>query len=143
MEVDGEEFDPAGPADDGNPFGTAEAEITWSVDVSPYLAQKRSAMAAHRSQVTDIGFFLEMSPEIFAMTFGTEWFVEPGVESDGPVRAGRSSSGPRRPALPRPPRPRPRGWDDDADPPLDDWGRQQAEAVAAELAIGSRARSPS
>ena len=88
MEVEGEEFDPNGPADDGNPFGTAEAEITWSVDVSPYLAQKRSAMAAHRSQVTDIGFFLEMSPEIFAMTFGTEWFVEPGVESDGPRPGG-------------------------------------------------------
>jgi LmbE family N-acetylglucosaminyl deacetylase len=88
MEVDGEEFDPNGPADDGNPLGTVEAEITWFVDVSPYLAQKRSAMAAHRSQVTDIGFFLEMSPEVFAMSFGTEWFVEPGLETDGPRPGG-------------------------------------------------------
>jgi broad specificity phosphatase PhoE len=26
------------------------------------------------------------------------------------------------------------GWDDDPDPPLDDWGRQQAEQVAGQLA---------
>jgi LmbE family N-acetylglucosaminyl deacetylase len=88
MDVDGEEFDPTGPADDGNPFGTAEADITWSVDVSLYLAQKRSAMAAHRSQVTDIGFFLQMPPEVFALSFGTEWFIEPGVESSGPQLGG-------------------------------------------------------
>ena len=88
MDVDGEEFDPDGPADDGNPFGTAEADITWSVDVSTYLAQKRTAMAAHRSQATDIGFFLEMPEEVFAQTFGTEWYIEPGVEAAGPRPGG-------------------------------------------------------
>jgi LmbE family N-acetylglucosaminyl deacetylase len=88
MDIDGDEFDPNGPADDGNPLGTAEPDITWFVDVSPFLSQKRSAMAAHRSQVTDIGFFLEMPPEVFAMSFGTEWFIEPGVQSDGPRPGG-------------------------------------------------------
>jgi LmbE family N-acetylglucosaminyl deacetylase len=80
----GEEFDPEGPADDGNPIGMAEVEITTAVDVTPYLAQKRASIAAHRSQVTDTSFFLEMSDEVFAAAFGTEWFIEEGVEPHGP-----------------------------------------------------------
>ena len=35
------DFDPSGPADDGNPFGMAEHEITHAVDVTPYLQAKR------------------------------------------------------------------------------------------------------
>ena len=50
-----EEFDPNGPADDGNPFGTPEAELHLAVDVSAYIERKRAALAAHASQVTDIG----------------------------------------------------------------------------------------
>ncbi len=80
----GEEFDPEGPADDGNPIGMAEAEITTAVDVTPYLAQKRASIAAHRSQETDTSFFLQMSDEVFASAFGTEWFIEKGVEPHGP-----------------------------------------------------------
>jgi LmbE family N-acetylglucosaminyl deacetylase len=79
-----DEFDPSGPADDGNPFGMDESEITLAVDVAPYLDRKRSAMAAHRSQVTDIGFFLNMPEEVFALSFGIEWFIERDVEADGP-----------------------------------------------------------
>ena len=40
--------------DDGNPLGTPEAEITWQVDVSGYLDQRRASLEAHRSQATDI-----------------------------------------------------------------------------------------
>ena len=79
-----EEFDPNGPADDGNPFGMAEAELTLSVDVGAFVAQKRASIAAHRSQVTDTSFFLQMPAEMFLMAFGTEWFLEPGVDADGP-----------------------------------------------------------
>jgi LmbE family N-acetylglucosaminyl deacetylase len=75
-----EDFDPDGPADDGNPFGTPEAEINLRVDVSEYLDQKRRALAAHASQVTDIGMMLSMPAEVFAAVFGTEWFIEPGAE---------------------------------------------------------------
>ena len=140
MDIDGEEFDPAGPADDGNPFGTAEAEITWSVDVAPYLAQKRSAMAAHRSQVTDIGFFLEMPEEVFAMSFGTEWYIEPGVQATGPGRAGRSPE-PRAhrvcrircPAVPRPSRPRRRG--------LGRRSRSAARRLGAAAGFAARGRA--
>jgi LmbE family N-acetylglucosaminyl deacetylase len=73
------EFDPNGPADDGNPFGTPEAEIHLAVDVTAYLDRKRAALAAHASQVTDVGMMLAMPPPVFAATFGTEWYIEPGA----------------------------------------------------------------
>jgi LmbE family N-acetylglucosaminyl deacetylase len=75
-----EDFDPAGPADDGNPLGTPEAEIHLAVDVSAYVSAKRAAIACHASQVTDTGLFLAMPEEAFARAFGTEWYIEPGAE---------------------------------------------------------------
>jgi LmbE family N-acetylglucosaminyl deacetylase len=77
---DDDDFDPHGPADDGNPFGMAEAELTHEVDVSGYVAAKRAAIASHRSQVTDTGFFLAMPEEMFTAGFGREWFIERGRE---------------------------------------------------------------
>jgi LmbE family N-acetylglucosaminyl deacetylase len=73
------EFDPDGPADDGNPFGMPEADITHLVDVSGYLDRKREALACHASQVTDIGFFLQMAPDAFAATFGQEYYIGKGA----------------------------------------------------------------
>lgn len=73
------DFDPNAPADDGNPFGTTEAEITHAVDVSAYVHLKRESLRCHASQVTDSGFFLQMPPEAFATAFGTEWFIKRGA----------------------------------------------------------------
>ena len=73
-------YDPDQPMDDGNPLGTPEAEITWQVDVSGYLAQRRAALEAHRSQASDIEMMLGMPEEVFAQTFGTEHYIEPGAE---------------------------------------------------------------
>jgi LmbE family N-acetylglucosaminyl deacetylase len=73
---DGEDREPE--TDDGNPFGQPESELTTKVDVSAYLAQKRAALRAHRSQITDTSFFLQMPDEIFAMAFGTEWYTRIG-----------------------------------------------------------------
>ncbi len=83
---DGEEFDPNGPADDGNPFGMPEAELTLAVDVSGYIDQKRASIRCHRSQVTDQSFFLEMPDDAFVAMFGTEWYIERDVEP--PMRTG-------------------------------------------------------
>src|SRR5690606_10216123 len=81
MVLDAEEdWDVDGPMDDGNPMGTPEAELTMVVDVSPYVGRKRAAIAAHRSQVTDSGFFLAIPDDVFDRAFGREWFVEHGVE---------------------------------------------------------------
>lgn len=74
----GEEWDPDGLADDGNPFGTPEVEIHHAVDVSGHIERKRRALACHASQVTDVGMMLAMPDEQFAAAFGTEWFIEPG-----------------------------------------------------------------
>ena len=76
-----DDFDPTGPADDGNPMGTPEHEITHTIDVSAYLHLKRASMRCHRSQITDTSFFLEMPDEAFAAAFGTEWFIRPNHES--------------------------------------------------------------
>lgn len=85
VELD-DDFDPESPMDDGNPFGTPESEITWEVDVSSYVTQRRASMEAHRSQATDIEPFLAMPAEVFATLFGSEYYLEPG---DGaPMRPG-------------------------------------------------------
>ncbi len=81
-----DDFDPDAPMDDGNPLGTPEDEITWRVDVSDYLEQRRGALEAHRSQATDIEGFLSMPPEVFAMIFGLEHYIEPS--DPGPLRDG-------------------------------------------------------
>jgi LmbE family N-acetylglucosaminyl deacetylase len=80
------DFDPEQPMDDGNPFGSAEDEITWRVDVTGYLDRKRAAMEAHGSQATDIESFLSMPSEVFDAFFGYEHLIEPG--DDGPMREG-------------------------------------------------------
>ena len=59
-------------------FGKPESEITAAVDVTPYLEVKRRAMRAHASQISEQSFFLSMPNEIFAMAFGTEWFIREG-----------------------------------------------------------------
>jgi LmbE family N-acetylglucosaminyl deacetylase len=74
-----DDFDPTGPADDGNPFGTPEAELTHAVDVSAYVDKKRASIMCHASQATDTGMFLGMPPEIFRVAFGTEWYIKEGA----------------------------------------------------------------
>lgn len=74
-----DDFDVDGPADDGNPFGMPEADLTHAVDVAPFVELKRQALACHASQITDTGFFLTMPPEVFAQAFGTEWFIRRGT----------------------------------------------------------------
>ena len=56
-------------------FGSPEAVITHAVDVSSAIEVKRSAMAAHRSQIGPDSFFFSMPPEVFTAAFGTEWFI--------------------------------------------------------------------
>jgi len=80
MASEASDFDPEGPADDGNPFGSTEDEIDLRVDVTPWLDQKRRALACHASQTTDVGGMLAMPEVVFARVFGNEWFIRPGSE---------------------------------------------------------------
>jgi LmbE family N-acetylglucosaminyl deacetylase len=79
-QIGDDDFDPNGGADDGNPMGMAEAELTHAVDVRAHIAAKRASLRCHRSQITDTSFFLEMPDEAFAEAFGTEWFIQKGAE---------------------------------------------------------------
>lgn len=64
-------------------FGMEEADLTHAVDVSAFIQQKRRSMAAHASQIDGESFFMAMPQEVFAMAFGTEWFVAPGTTRSG------------------------------------------------------------
>ncbi len=70
------EDDPA--ADGGFDLGMSGDHITTTIDVRPYLDDKRSAMAAHASQIGETSFFLQLSPEMFEQLFGREWYIRIG-----------------------------------------------------------------
>ncbi len=78
-------WDPETGTDDGTPVGTPEAELTMAVDVTAFVTQKRASMAAHRSQISDTSFFLQMPDEAYLTSFGTEWFrrAKPSATSVG------------------------------------------------------------
>ncbi len=63
-------------------LGMPDAVITTRIDVTPWLDRKRAAMEAHASQVGDLGMFLAMDPETYAMAMGTEFFIRHGVPPD-------------------------------------------------------------
>ena len=89
-------------ADDGNPLGMPEAEITHAVDVSAYVdAQSANRCAAHRSQVTDTGFFLTMPDEAFALGVRHR-VVHPEGRRAGPAARDGCSNDPPVPRSPRP-----------------------------------------
>ena len=65
-------------------FGVPEERLTHRVDVTRWLPAKRASMRAHASQISESSFFLAMPDEVFARTFGAEWFIERGA----PARTG-------------------------------------------------------
>lgn len=71
---DSQREDQPAPPDIGDAIGLPAATITATVDVVEFLDRKRSAMTAHRSQMSDDSFFLAMSADQFRVAFGTEWY---------------------------------------------------------------------
>jgi LmbE family N-acetylglucosaminyl deacetylase len=84
----GVEPEPEDPAD--AEMGVPWSLITTAVDVSSVLDVKRSAIAAHRSQVPDGSLFLSLAPEVFRAAFGTETYIRnvPGRSLPEPVPDG-------------------------------------------------------
>jgi LmbE family N-acetylglucosaminyl deacetylase len=60
-------------------LGLPDTDITTRIDVTPWLDRKRAAMAAHATQVGDMGMFLAMEPDVFAAAMGTEFFIRHGA----------------------------------------------------------------
>ena len=89
-------------------MGEPAVRITTEVDVTPWVATKRAAMAAHASQISEESFFLSMPEDVFADVWGQEWFIrvrpepvglgdgvrEPGLvlDASGAVLGGGASS---------------------------------------------------
>jgi N-acetyl-1-D-myo-inositol-2-amino-2-deoxy-alpha-D-glucopyranoside deacetylase len=77
----------AGDEPDAPRPGTVEAPVTTVVDVSPWLAAKRTAMTCHRTQRQDFGWAIDLPEDLALEAFGFERFVL--VERDGgPPPAG-------------------------------------------------------
>lgn len=79
------DFDPDGPADDGNPMGTPESELQWEVDCTDQLPIKRAALQCHASQ-SDVQMLLSIPEPGFGYAFGFEYYIEEGL--DQPMTTG-------------------------------------------------------
>lgn len=69
-------------------YGMPQSAITHRVDVRRYAAQKRAALAAHRTDVFGRGrvarlfrVLIRCPLPVFRIACGTEWFAEPGGRS--------------------------------------------------------------
>lgn len=79
--------EPASP--DDFELGTDDAEVTTVVDVRDVLDRKRAAMAAHRSQIGEESFFLNVPDELAGEVFGTEEYALREGELGGDERPER------------------------------------------------------
>jgi LmbE family N-acetylglucosaminyl deacetylase len=59
-------------------IGMPTVFITSMLDVRAYLTQKRTAIAAHASQVQDTSSVMQLSLESFRNVYGYEWYVRTG-----------------------------------------------------------------
>ncbi|HEX9635297.1 MAG TPA: PIG-L family deacetylase [Candidatus Limnocylindria bacterium] len=56
-------------------FGVAEADISTIVDVAAFADAKRAAMDCHRTQRQDMGWLLDLPPDLQAQAISPEHFV--------------------------------------------------------------------
>jgi LmbE family N-acetylglucosaminyl deacetylase len=87
----------APPGDGGGPalHPSPDELVTTRVDVRPWLAVKRAAMAAHASQIGPDSFFLALTEADFARVFGLESYID-RVATDvgaGPLEAALAETG--------------------------------------------------
>jgi len=69
--------DPAAQSEDADEddFGRADADVTTRVDVSGYMDAKRRSMECHKTQRQDLGWLLDLPPDLGDTAIGTESFV--------------------------------------------------------------------
>jgi LmbE family N-acetylglucosaminyl deacetylase len=56
-------------------YGVPDAEITAHIDVSPFVALKKQALAVHRTQIRPDFFYLQIPDEALAAGSGLEYFI--------------------------------------------------------------------
>jgi LmbE family N-acetylglucosaminyl deacetylase len=65
----------AGETPEPEDFGRPDAEVTTRVDVRAFIEQKRRSMDCHRTQRQDMGWLLDLPPDLWEMALGTETYV--------------------------------------------------------------------
>ena len=60
---------------EGDEFGRPDDEVTTRVDVSAFIEPKRASMECHRTQRQDMGWMLELPPDLGEAALGTETYV--------------------------------------------------------------------
>jgi LmbE family N-acetylglucosaminyl deacetylase len=65
-------------------LAAVERRITTTIDVGAYVAQKREALAAHASQISE-SFFAKLPEHVFADAFGRESFIKVHDVTDSAV----------------------------------------------------------
>jgi len=65
---------------DPAPVGVPTVLVSTTVDVTGVIALKRSAMAAHTSQLPPTADVMTMNDETFTAVYGYEWYVRRGPE---------------------------------------------------------------
>jgi mycothiol conjugate amidase Mca len=72
--------------DEEQDWGTPDELVTSRLDVSKWVALKREALMAHKTQMGANVIFSMMPPWLFDELFGTEAFVRVGCRVDAPER---------------------------------------------------------
>ncbi len=79
----GSDHGPDDPLEGADTMGEPASRITTELDVTPWLAAKRAAMAAHSSQISEESFFLSLPDDLFAEVWGQEWYIRVRPEPVG------------------------------------------------------------
>jgi N-acetyl-1-D-myo-inositol-2-amino-2-deoxy-alpha-D-glucopyranoside deacetylase len=77
--------------EENTPFAVADERVTTEIDVSAYVATKRTALMAHRTQMGPDQFFMRLPESVFDEVFGQETFqrvVGPGPTPETDLFAG-------------------------------------------------------
>ena len=60
---------------DADEFGRADAEVTTRVDISAFRDAKRRSMDCHKTQRQDLGWLLDLPPDLADLALSTETYV--------------------------------------------------------------------
>jgi N-acetyl-1-D-myo-inositol-2-amino-2-deoxy-alpha-D-glucopyranoside deacetylase len=72
----------AGDEPGAGDFGRPDAEVTTRVDVTAFIEPKRRSMDCHRTQRQDMGWLLDLPPDLWEMSLGTESYVLRWLDGD-------------------------------------------------------------
>ena len=86
--------DPTSDSDEGDAFefGRADAEITTRIDVSDHLDAKRRSMDCHKTQRQDLGWLLDLPPDLADGVLSTETYVLRWLDGDDVPSTHRETS---------------------------------------------------